>query len=131
MYDLSAKVAIVTGAGGRHGIGRAIALRLAQEGADVVVTDIDRGADSMRREDRQAGWKGLPSVVQEIEAVGRQGMGLYSDVSDSAQVSDMVSQTLERFGHIDILNQSQGGNYILERWQRHGRCKHQCGGSGL
>ena len=31
----------------------------------------------------------------------------------------------------DILNQSQGGNYILERWQRHGRCKHQCVGSGL
>ena len=30
-----------------------------------------------------------------------------------------------------ILNQSQGGNYILERWQRHGRCKHQCVGSGL
>ena len=29
------------------------------------------------------------------------------------------------------LNQSQGGNYILERWQRHGRCKHQCVGSGL
>ena len=31
----------------------------------------------------------------------------------------------------DHLNQSQGGNYILERWQRHGRCKHQCVGSGL
>ena len=30
-----------------------------------------------------------------------------------------------------ILNQSQGGNYILQRWQRHGRCKHQCVGSGL
>ena len=30
-----------------------------------------------------------------------------------------------------FLNQSQGGNYILERWQRHGRCKHQCVGSGL
>ena len=31
----------------------------------------------------------------------------------------------------ELLNQSQGGNYILERWQRHGRCKHQCVGSGL
>ena len=108
MYDLGGKVAIVTGAGGRHGIGRAIALRLAQEGADVVVTDIDRGADSMRQEDRLAGWEGLPSVVQEIEALGRQGMGLFSDVSDSAQVSDMVSQTLERFGHIDILVNNAG-----------------------
>ena len=32
---------------------------------------------------------------------------------------------------LSALNQSQGGNYILERWQRHGRCKHQCAGSGL
>ena len=108
MYDLGGKVAIVTGAGGRHGIGRSIALRLAQEGADVVVTDVDRGADSMRHEDRQAGWEGLPSVVQEIEALGRQGMGLFSDVSDSAQVSDMVGRTLERFGHIDILVNNAG-----------------------
>ena len=41
----------------------------------------------------------------------------------------------ERLGPNDnlylFLNQSQGGNYILQRWQRHGRCKHQCVGSGL
>ena len=108
MYDLSGKVAIVTGAGGRHGIGRAIALRLAQEGADVVVTDIQRSTDTIRREDRDSGWQGLPSVVGEIEALGRQGLGLYSDVSDSAQVSGMVSQTLDKFGHIDILVNNAG-----------------------
>ena len=37
----------------------------------------------------------------------------------------------ERSISTTVLNQSQGGNYILERWQRHGRCKHQCVGSGL
>lgn len=108
MYDLNGKVAIVTGAGGRHGIGRAIALRLAQEGADVVVTDIQRSTDAMRPEDRQAGWRGLDSVVGEIEALGRQALGLFSDVSDPAQVSDMVAQTLDRFGHIDILVNNAG-----------------------
>ncbi|SVB83493.1 uncharacterized protein METZ01_LOCUS236347, partial [marine metagenome] len=108
MYDLSGKVAIVTGAGGRHGIGRAIALRLAEEGADVVVTDIQRSTDAMRPEDRQAGWQGLDSVVSEIEALGRQSMGLFSDVSDQTQVADMVSQTLDRFGHIDILVNNAG-----------------------
>ena len=53
MYNLEGKVAFVTGAGGEHGIGRGIALRLAQEGADVVVTDISAKpyADS--------GWGGL------------------------------------------------------------------------
>ena len=108
MYDLNGKVAIVTGAGGRHGIGRAIALRLAQEGADVVVTDIQRSTDAMRSEDRQAGWRGLDSVVGEIEALGRQALGLFSDVSDTGQVSDMVAQTLDRFGHIDILVNNAG-----------------------
>ena len=108
MYDLNGKVAIVTGAGGRHGIGRAIALRLAQEGADVVVTDIPRSTDAMRPEDRQAGWRGLDSVVGEIEALGRQALGLFSDVSDPAQVSVMVAQTVERFGHIDILVNNAG-----------------------
>ena len=108
MYDLNGKVAIITGAGGRHGIGRAIALRLAEEGADVVVTDVQRSTDAMRPEDRQAGWRGLDSVVGEIEALGRQALGLFSDVSDTGQVSDMVAQTLDRFGHIDILVNNAG-----------------------
>ena len=108
MYDLNGKVAIVTGAGGRRGIGRAIATRLAREGADVVVTDIQRGIEAVRPEDRQAGWRGLPSVVDEIKALGRQALGLYSDVSDSAQVTEMVRQTVERFGHIDILVNNAG-----------------------
>ncbi|PKB64716.1 MAG: hypothetical protein BZY80_02065 [SAR202 cluster bacterium Io17-Chloro-G2] len=108
MYDLSGKVAVVTGAGGRHGIGRAIALRLAEEGADVVVTDIQRSTDRMREEDRQTGWRGLPSVVQEIEDLGRQSIGLFSDVTDGAQVNDMVQQTINRFGKIDILVNNAG-----------------------
>ena len=108
MYDLSGKVAVVTGAGGRNGIGRAIALRLAQEGADVVVTDIQRSTDRMRAEDRAAGWQGLPSVVEEIEGLGRRSLGLFSDVSDSGQVAAMVQQTLDRFGRIDILVNNAG-----------------------
>ena len=108
MYDLTGKVAVVTGAGGRHGIGRAIALRLAQEGADVVVTDIQAGLEAIRPEDRQAGWEGLPSVVGEIESLGRQSLGLTSDVSDSAQVAGMVERTLEQFGKIDILVNNAG-----------------------
>ena len=108
MYDLNGKVAIVTGAGGRHGIGRAIATRLAREGADVVVTDIPQSLDAIRPEDRLEGWEGLPSVVREIEAEGRQSMGLFSDVSDSGQVDEMVGEVLARFGHIDILVNNAG-----------------------
>ena len=108
MYDLTGKVAVVTGAGGRHGIGRAIAIRLAQEGADVVVTDIEQSLEAIRPADRQEGWQGLTSVVKEIEGLGRQALGLFSDVSDGAQVLDMVGQTLDRFGHIDVLVNNAG-----------------------
>ena len=108
MYDLSGKVALVTGAGGRHGIGRSIALRLANEGADVIVTDIEASATAIRAEDQQAGWAGLNSVVEEIESKGRQSLGLFSDVSDGPQVADMVAKTLDQFGKIDIVVNNAG-----------------------
>jgi NAD(P)-dependent dehydrogenase (short-subunit alcohol dehydrogenase family) len=108
VYDLEGKVALITGAGGRRGIGRAIATRLAREGCDVVVTDIHRPADAIPPEDRDAGWKGLTSVVEEIEAMGRGCLGLYSDVSDSDQVADMVAQTISRLGKIDIFVANAG-----------------------
>ncbi|HEX5142055.1 MAG TPA: SDR family NAD(P)-dependent oxidoreductase [Dehalococcoidia bacterium] len=100
MYDLSGKVAIVTGAGGRRGIGRAIATRLAKEGADVVVTDVAR--DPLP-EDADSGWKGIDSVVSEIQGMGRKALGLLSDVTDVSQVREMVERTLGQFGKIDVL----------------------------
>ena len=100
MYDLSGKTAIVTGAAGRRGIGRAIATRLAREGANLVVTAIEK---PRQRTDEAAGWRGIESVVAEIEKMGRDALGLYSDVSDADQVADMTRQTIDRFGQIDIL----------------------------
>ena len=108
MYDLDGKVAVVTGAGGRHGIGRAIATRLALEGADVIVTDVEQSLEAIRPEDRQEGWEGLTSVVKEIEDIGRKAMGMFSDVSDSSQVNDMITRTLDQFGQIDILVNNAG-----------------------
>ena len=108
MYDLNGKVAIVTGAGGKNGIGRAIATRLAAEGADVVVTDISQSVEAIREVDMRDGWEGLPSVVKEIEAMGRQSLGLFSDVSDSAQVDGMLQSVLDRFGKVDILVNNAG-----------------------
>ena len=100
MYDLSGKTAIVTGAGGRRGIGRAIATRFAQEGANLVVTDIEKPPLAA---DEAVGWRGIDSVVAEITDMGRDALGFYSDVSDADQVADMARETIERFGTIDIL----------------------------
>ena len=108
MYDLDGKVAVVTGAGGRHGIGRAIATRLALEGADVIVTDVEQSLEAIRPEDRLEGWEGLTSVVKEIEGIGRKSMGMFSDVSDSHQVNEMITLTLSEFGKIDILVNNAG-----------------------
>ena len=75
MYDLSGKTAIVTGAAGRRGIGRAIATRLAREGANLA--DLEKPPQPA---DAAAGWRGIVSVVAEIEDMGRDALGLYSDV---------------------------------------------------
>ena len=104
MYNLNGKVALVTGAGGKNGIGRAIATRLAKEGADVAVNDMTEhpyAAD-------QADWQGLPDVVREIEAMGQRAISIVADVSDIGQVKEMVDQTVAHFGKIDILVNNAG-----------------------
>lgn len=104
MYNLTGKVALVTGAGGKNGIGRAIATRLAKEGADVAVNDITEhpyAAD-------QTEWQGLSDVVREIEAIGRRAISVVADVSDAKQVGEMVDKTVAHFGKIDILVNNAG-----------------------
>jgi len=91
-----------------RGIGRAIALRFAQEGADVVVTAIKRSPQEFPEPERQAGWKGLPSVAEEVATLGRRSLALDIDVTDKAQVEAMVGRTLEELGHIDILVNNAG-----------------------
>ena len=104
MYNLNGKVALVTGAGGRNGIGRAIATRLAKEGADVVVNDLTEHPYTAD----DAKWRGLPDVVHEIETIGRRAISVIADVSDAKQVSEMVDKTVAHFGKIDILVNNAG-----------------------
>ena len=104
MYNLNGKVALVTGAGGKNGIGRAIATRLAKEGADVAVNDITENPYAAD----QADWQGVPDVVRDIEAMGQQAISVVGDVADAKQVSEMVDQTVAHFGKIDILVNNAG-----------------------
>ncbi|MEM7344652.1 MAG: 3-oxoacyl-ACP reductase family protein [Chloroflexota bacterium] len=98
MYNLQGKVALVTGVGGKYGIGRAIAIRLAEEGADLIVNDIV----PVRKGDDDD-WAGLPDVVREIEAMGRKALSIVADVSNADDVNEMVQKGIDHFGHIDIL----------------------------
>ena len=85
---LEGKVALVTGSG--RNIGRAIILKLAAEGANVVVN-----ARSNRQE--------ADSVAEEARALGVEALSILADVADRHQVASMISQTMEQFGRIDIL----------------------------
>lgn len=89
---LMGKVAIVTGAG--QGIGKAIGLRLAREGADVVVAEYNPESAS--------------ATAAEIQALGRRAFAHPVDVADVAAVRQMVAAVAERAGHIDILVNNAG-----------------------
>jgi NAD(P)-dependent dehydrogenase (short-subunit alcohol dehydrogenase family) len=103
------RVAIVTGAG--SGIGRAIALRFAEEGANIVISDIN---------DRTAG-----ETADSIHQLGRQALVIKTDVSRSEEVRTSIAKTLETFGAIDIVVNNAGINmykfpneFTDEDWHR-------------
>ena len=109
MYNLKDKVAIVTGAGGKNGIGRAVADRLAQEGAKVVVTDIVEVPYS------DGGWRGLSSVVEEITSRGGEATKLLVDVTDASSIDNAIDKALNIFNRVDILVNNAGAPASKDR----------------
>jgi NAD(P)-dependent dehydrogenase (short-subunit alcohol dehydrogenase family) len=95
-FDLSGRKALVTGAS--RGLGRAIALALADAGADVALGLRDAGRDE--------------GVGAEIEAMGRKVLRLPMDVMDLRQSYAAIDRAIERFGHLDILVNNVGGGTV-------------------
>ncbi|MFH0864402.1 MAG: 3-oxoacyl-ACP reductase family protein [Candidatus Gottesmanbacteria bacterium] len=93
MFNLSGKVALVTGAS--RGIGRGISLALAQSGADVVVNYISSEPEAEK-------------VTQEIKLLGRQSLTIRADVSQKKDVEFMIQQIIAKLGKIDILVNNAG-----------------------
>ncbi|WP_414151299.1 glucose 1-dehydrogenase [Acetobacterium carbinolicum] len=93
------KVAIVTGAG--RNIGRAIALRLAKDGFDVVVNDLNKDA--------------IKKVAKEIEALGVSSMAIEGDVSKEKVVTDMIDAVVKKFGKINVMV-ANAGIAVTKSW---------------
>ncbi len=111
MSSLAGKAAIVTG--GRRGIGRAIALALAEAGADVALGDrvIDDGA--------------LEAVAEEVKKLGSRALAVQTDITKKTDVDNLVQKTLAEFGTIDILVNNAAMNIVApllelneEGWDR-------------
>ena len=109
LFDLSGSVAIVTG--GARGLGKIIALALADAGADVVIADV---LTSLSEE-----------VVKEIEAGGSRALGVKLDVTNANDVQEMAGKVTDHFGRIDILINNAGiqcisaaEDFPLEDWNR-------------
>jgi NAD(P)-dependent dehydrogenase (short-subunit alcohol dehydrogenase family) len=94
MFDLTGKTAIVTGGAG--GLGHYIALGLARQGADVVVTSRTLSK--------------LEPVAKEIQSMGRKSSAVVSDITDPKSLEAMVSKVIEAYKHIDILVNVAGIN---------------------
>ena len=99
---LAEKVALVTGAG--QGIGQAIAVRLAQEGADVIIDD--RVADERTAE-----------TLKLVQATGRRGMVIGADLADTAATKRMIADGVREMGRIDILVNNAGVERNAPFWE--------------
>ena len=109
-FDLTGKVALVTGAGANGGNGHAIALALAEHGADLLVSDVDGpGAEETRRA---------------IEAMGRRCVATTTDNGEPDQIREMFATLDRELGRIDVLVNNVGVGHrsrpealSLEKWQ--------------
>ena len=108
LTGLEAKVAVVTGAGRMRSIGRPIAVELARAGCDIVLTGTGRAPERYPDDEKQAGWRDIASVAEEVEALGRRALPLISDVSDLGAVERLAAQVQEAFGRVDVVVNNAG-----------------------
>ena len=110
---LQGKVALITGAA--RGIGRACAIRFAEEGADVALVDVARDIETVPyvgADERQ-----LHATASEVRALGRKALPFVGDVRDGGQMADAVAGALAQWGRIDILVAAAGLESCGALWE--------------
>lgn len=92
MTKSTAGTVVVVGAAAMGSIGHAVAVRAAEDGANVVIADIERPADMVADVEREAGWAGMSSVLDEIRATGSEGIAVHCDITRRDQVESLVRE---------------------------------------
>ena len=125
MKKLDGKVALITGAGRKNGIGAICAQRLAMEGADIIVTDIDCSFKEFPNYKVGAGDE-LAKVADGIRNLGVKVLPLFADISSEESVQRLVEEAKKECGRIDILVNNAGGSpgpapltqFTLAAWEK-------------
>jgi 3-oxoacyl-[acyl-carrier protein] reductase/meso-butanediol dehydrogenase/(S,S)-butanediol dehydrogenase/diacetyl reductase len=83
-------------------------VRLARDGAEVCVSAVSRDPAAFPQHERDAGWRGLESVAEEVRALGRRALAIDCDVTEAADVSRLFAETVRELGRVDILVNNAG-----------------------
>jgi meso-butanediol dehydrogenase/(S,S)-butanediol dehydrogenase/diacetyl reductase len=115
MYaGLQGKVAIITGAGRRRGLGEAMARRLATEGCKVVLSDLGAARGKEMPADAIGSKSELDAIVAAIRAAGGDAHGIVCDVLEELQVDALVAATVAKYGRLDIMVNNAGIGYLMQ-----------------
>lgn len=114
MYDLKGKTAIVTGSGRIDGIGEAIILKLAEQGCNVVVSDIGVSKGDNFSEEHIGTTDDMETIVKKAKNKGVNAMAVVCDIRFEDQVSKLVKTAKDAFGSVDIMVNNAGVGYIME-----------------
>lgn len=113
--ELNGKVALITGAGRRGGLGEGIARRLLEEGCKVVLTDIGQARGAEMPVTAVGTDEEMAQVAAELAAAtGGECVAMALDVLDEAQVQAVIAATVARFGALDILVNNAGIGYLMK-----------------
>ena len=83
-------------------------MELARAGCDVVITGTGRPAGLYPDDEKEAGWRDIESVADEIRALGRRVWAVVTDVSDAAAVEDLAQGVMREFGRVDVVVNNAG-----------------------
>ncbi|MEM9685415.1 MAG: SDR family NAD(P)-dependent oxidoreductase [Bacteroidota bacterium] len=114
MYNLTGKTALITGSGRHKGIGEAIAIRLASEGCNVVITDIGTAKGEQFSEEHIGTTQEMEAIVTHAKQQGGDAIAIPCDVRYENQVARLLQTAKAHFGSIDILVNNAGVGYIME-----------------